>query len=197
MKNATVWSRKVYQGFWPVFYGITLVILGLVVMAAAGSFTIGIAWLMGIAFVFSGLVQVVHAFQLLHTRGRAGRFLLAALSLIGGVIMLRNPLVGAEGITLLLTFYLLFGGIAKGFMDYELGKTYGRSWLICSSVVSVLLGGWLIATLPVSSLFIPGTLLGVDLFFQGFSLAFYSSAYRTEYFFSEPVLATRQFRKVS
>lgn len=197
MNTTIASSRKVHHGFWPVFFGITLVLLGLVVMASASSFTFGISWIMGFAFVVSGGVQTVHAFQLLDSRGRVGRFLMAALSLIAGVVILRNPDVGAEAITLLLSFYLLFGGLTKGVVAYESGQAYGRNWLIFSSIVSAFLGVWLIVTFPSSSLIMPGTLLGVDLLFNGFSLAFFSIGYTTQYHQSEPVSLPNRFRNVS
>ena len=62
----------------------------------------------------------------------------------------------------------------------EASEAKGSIWLILSSLVSFVLGLYLIGTLPVSSLYIPGTLLGIDLIFYGASLTAFSANRRAE-----------------
>ena len=69
-------------------------ILGVIVIGAPILATIGISWLMGLSFVISSVAQLIHAFRFTKLRGWVSRYLLASLSVVAGVITLRNPIAG-------------------------------------------------------------------------------------------------------
>lgn len=167
-----------YSWEWPAVVGVLLMVMGATVIGAPVLATIGVSWLMGLSFVISGVAQLIHALRFTKSRGWVSRYLLASLSLVAGFITLRNPIAGAVGITLVLSFYLLLSSVARGTLAIEAKGINGRGWLTFSSVVSFCLGIYLLFNLGVNSLIVPGTLLGVDLIFYGVSLTFIAGTFR-------------------
>jgi uncharacterized membrane protein HdeD (DUF308 family) len=153
----------------PVFFGAFLVMLGVVAIAIPIATTVGISWALGLLLVVSGAAQLIQAFRFPSTRGWVSRFLLATISIVAGIIVVRNPIAGAIGMTLALGFYLLVNAVGRGLLALEFKEISGRGWLVFSSLISFCLGVYVIATFPISSLIVPGTLFGVDLIFYGFS----------------------------
>lgn len=193
MENSKKESELTYSWEWPAVFGILLIVLGAIIISVPVFVSIGISWLMGLAFVVGGVGQLIHAFRFARSPGWAGRFLMASLSIVAGIILFRSPILGDIGITLILAFYLLTSAIARGVIAVEATRITGRGWLIFSAFVSFGLGLYLLATFPVSSLIIPGTLLGIDLVFYGISLVAISGSFRRERLFIEPT----EFRRVS
>jgi uncharacterized membrane protein HdeD (DUF308 family) len=147
--------------------GILMVILGIIALNIPVASSIGLAWMMGALFFANGVIQFIHSIRYRNTSGTVGRFLLSALSLVAGLIVLRNPVSGTMGITLALTFFLLVESVGKWMLAADLRPNRGWGWLFFSSAVSFLLGMYLIATFPVNSLIVPGIFFGIDLIFYG------------------------------
>lgn len=163
-----------------VAVGTLLMVLGVVVMMVCTLATVEIALLLGMGLIVSGCLQVFHVPRYGGSSGWATRFLLAAISVIAGIVVLRNPVVGAFVMTLAMGSYFLLTGLARGLLVYEMGASRGRAWLTFSAVLSFVLGVYLVATLPVSSQYIPGLFLGMDIFFYGaFALAHSGEAVST------------------
>lgn len=178
MANQNAQNGTEYSWEWPALMGVLLMVLGATVIGVPIVATVAISWLMGAVFLVSGIAQLIHAFRFTTSRGWVSRFLLASLSIVAGLITLRNPLAGALGITLVLSFYLLLSGVARGLLSIEAKGMKGRGWLSLSSVATLFLGGYLFFHLEANSLYIPGTLLGVDLIFYGVSLTFFAGNFR-------------------
>jgi uncharacterized membrane protein HdeD (DUF308 family) len=155
---------------WPVVMGIVLIILGATAVAVPVATSAALAWTLGVLFLASGIAQLIHAFNFIKHSGRVGRFLLSAISIVAGVLTLRNPFGGMMGITLALSFYMLINAVMKGAMAVELRPLRGWGWLVASSLISFIFGVYLLITLPISSLFVPGFFFGVDLIFFGVSM---------------------------
>lgn len=150
--------------------GVLLMILGAVVIGASTVATIAISWLMGLCLILGGVAQLFHTYRFRGLHSPVIRFLIAAVSVIAGVVILKSPIVGAVGITLALAIYLFFSAVTKAALAFEGNPATGRGWLIFSSLVSFFLGVCLFTTFPLTSWVIPGTLLGVDLIFYGLSI---------------------------
>ncbi len=160
----------VYSWEWPIGIGIFLIILGIVALAAPIATSVALAWLVGVLFISSGIAQLIHAFRCARERGTTGRFLLSALSIAAGIVIMRNPFLGTIGITMVLAFYLLVGAVGKWFLASDMRPAKGWGLLFVSSMISLVLGILLIVTLPATSLIVPGIFLGVDFIFYGSSL---------------------------
>jgi len=98
-----------------------------------------------------------------------GRFvlwvLLGALYIVAGLVTLTNPLLAAALLTLTLGIALIASGVMR--VAVAMSMKTGMAWMILSGVITLLLGLVIVAHWPVSSLYILGIFLGVDLIFAG------------------------------
>ncbi len=148
--------RADYAWGWAACLGVFLMALGAGVIALATYATIAISLIMGVALILGGIAQLFHTFGFNKRRRPVIQFLMSALSVIAGVILLRSPVVGALGITLILAFYLFFVGATKLALAFAWPRARGHGWMILSSIVSLFLGVCVFATFPITSLVIPG-----------------------------------------
>jgi uncharacterized membrane protein HdeD (DUF308 family) len=101
------------------------------------------------------------------------------VSIIGGFIMVRYPVIGIMGIGLTIIFYLFMSAASQMTLGFATRHIRGSGMLLLSSVVSLFLGIFLIAQLPFSALWIPGVFLAVDLIIGGLSLIVLSLKFRS------------------
>ncbi len=81
--------------------------------------------------------------------------------------MFRYPDTGMLGISLALSFYFLLAATAKWIVYMSVRPAKGWGWGLASSMMSFALGVLIIVTFPFSALWVPGTLLGIDLIIAG------------------------------
>src|SRR3569623_514651 len=90
-----------------------------------------------------------------------------ALYVFAGIICLQNPFAAATILTLLLGFALVIGGLVRIFLATRMRQGTPWGWVVFSGLISVFLGIVIITHWPVSSFFVLGIFLGVDLIFIG------------------------------
>ena len=123
----------------------------------------------GIMMVIAGVVEVISAFQI----KTWGKFLLwlalGALYIVGGFATFGNPLLAATLLTLLLGAALVTSGIMRIILAFSMKQGMPWIWVALSGAVTLLLGLMILSRWPVSSLYILGLFLGVDLVIAGAS----------------------------
>jgi uncharacterized membrane protein HdeD (DUF308 family) len=152
---------------WIVALGAIYVIAGLIALGSVAAATVATVFVVGIMMVIAGVAEVINAFQI-RTWGRFLLWLaLGALYIIGGFATFENPLLAAALLTLLLGASLVVSGIMRIVLAFSMKE--GMPWIaVClSGAVTLLLGAVILAHWPVSSIYILGLLLGIDLVFAG------------------------------
>jgi uncharacterized membrane protein HdeD (DUF308 family) len=74
--------------------------------------------------------------------------------------------------TVLLIVYFIVEGISKVIFALNIRPFTGWGWLLASGIVGILLGAYLWANMPISSEWVLGVLLGIQLIVEGAALAF-------------------------
>lgn len=159
---------------WFLIAGLANIILGIVAFSLPINSTIGLTFALGILFVVGGSLQVIHTIQLRNEVGNGWRMFHAAIGMVAGVLMLRYPGAGMIGVAIAMTFYFFVSAAAKTVLALGLRPHRGWGWAFASAVASFCLGAYIIATFPVSALWVPGFLLGIDLVILGLSLVGFS-----------------------
>jgi uncharacterized membrane protein HdeD (DUF308 family) len=154
---------------WFVALGIALILLGAACILGEMAATLITVVVLGWLLLISGIVTLVHAFQTRTWSGFLLYLLSALLRLFTGFVLIRFPLGGALGITVLLALLFVVGG---AFRAIGAGKLrFPRwGWAVASGIISVALGIMLLVQFPASSLWFIGLAVGVDLVFEGTSL---------------------------
>jgi uncharacterized membrane protein HdeD (DUF308 family) len=155
---------------WIVALGIVYAIAGLIALSSVVFATRVTVFVVGIMMLISGIAEVINAFQL-RSWGKFLLWLLVGLLYIAaGLVTFVNPLLAAAALTLLLGIALVVSGVMRIILAF--GMREGMSWVVLAGAVTLLLGAVILAHWPVSSLFVLGVLLGVDLIIIGIGWIF-------------------------
>jgi uncharacterized membrane protein HdeD (DUF308 family) len=154
---------------WILALGIVYVIAGLVALGSVVMATVASVLIVGVMMIVAGVAEIINAFQ---CKGW-GRFLiwvlLGALYIVAGFITFENPLFAAAILTLLLGASLVASGIMRIILAFSMKREQPWIWVLLSSLVTLLLGLSILAHWPVSSVYILGIFLGIDLVMAGAS----------------------------
>jgi uncharacterized membrane protein HdeD (DUF308 family) len=154
--------------FWMEALGGALVLLGLVALAfvVVASFVSTI--LLGALLVASGAAQIGASFGYWRRRG-AGfglGIILGGLCLVSGLLCLANPAASLMFLTLILGSYFIASGLVRVWIAVR-GRFPGWGWGVTVALAEFLLGTLTLAGWPNTSLFVLGTLLGIQLISSG------------------------------
>jgi uncharacterized membrane protein HdeD (DUF308 family) len=152
---------------WIVALGIIYLFVGLLALYSVVTATIASVLVVGIMMLIAGVAEVVNAFQVKSW----GKFflwvILGVLYIVAGFVTFENPLLAAALLTLVLGAALVASGIMRIILAFNMKE--GTRWIavVFSGIVTFLLGLIILAHWPVSSLYILGLFLGLDLVFAG------------------------------
>jgi len=152
---------------WIIALGIVYVVAGLIALGSVVMATVVSVFVVGIMMLIAGVAEVIHAFQV----RTWGKFLfwvlLGALYIVAGFVAFENPLLAAAVLTLILGIALVASGIMRLILAFSMRAGTPWVWVALSSAITLLLGLVILAHWPVSSLYILGVFLGIDLIFAG------------------------------
>ena len=130
----------------------------------------------GFLILFDGVAQLVQSFQCKGWKSRLWHIAIAVLYVLAGISIISNPLLASSFFTLVLAFSLIFAGIARALMAFQLRPVSGWYWPLLSGIASVVLGGMIATRWPASSLFVIGLFVALELLFHGWSTIFIALA---------------------
>lgn len=159
---------------WVLASGIAFVSLGAMAFGYSVLVTMASVFVLGWALVFGGLFQAIHAFKVSQWTGFLLELLLAILYVVVGLVMVAHPEAGALSVTLLIAAFFLVGGLSRIVAGTILHPP-GRTWLLLSGVVTLLLGILIWAEWPASGLWVIGTFVAIDMVFSGTRLIMLAS----------------------
>jgi uncharacterized membrane protein HdeD (DUF308 family) len=154
---------------WIVTLGIVYVVAGFVALGSVVLATVATVFVVGIMMLIAGVAEVINAFQI-KTWGKFLLWLLlGALYIVAGFVTFENPLLAAALLTLLLGVSLVASGIMRIVLAFSMKEGAPWIWVVLSGTITLLLGLVILAHWPVSSLYILGLFLGIDLVLAGAS----------------------------
>jgi uncharacterized membrane protein HdeD (DUF308 family) len=152
---------------WMVAFGVLLALAGFIALGSVLLATIASVIVVGVSMIFSGIAEIIYGVALRSWKKFFLWVLLGLLYVIGGVAVFQNPLLAAGFLTLLLGAGLFASGLVRIFLAFNLPKDSPWIFVGLSGLITLLLGVVVLAQWPVSSLWVIGTFLGVDLVFAG------------------------------
>ncbi len=151
---------------WFMAVGTLLLALGIVAAINLLEATIATTYLVAGMMVAGGAVQIVHAAGVRRWMRTVGWGLAGSLYFLAALALLRNPLLSAAVLTLLLIAALIAAGLVRCGLALAV-RPDGWGWLVLSGLFSMVAAFVLALRWPVNALWIPGLLLAVDLLLQG------------------------------
>lgn len=162
---------------WFLALGILLVILGMVAIGASVFVTLATMVFVGFLMIFGGILQTAHAMTM---RGWSGFYLdllAGILYIVVGCLVVAHPGATAVALTLLISVFLIMGGIFRMVVAFAV-PYQNRLWLFIHGLVNLILGVMIAMDLPVSGLWVVGLFIGIDMVFNGWSLIMLSMVAR-------------------
>jgi uncharacterized membrane protein HdeD (DUF308 family) len=157
------------RGKWAAItaFGVLLVILGAAALVFALTSTIVTVALNGVLFLIAGGAEIGIG---MHSR-TWGRFFLwvvgGLLYIAAGVLCIVNPLLASAVLTLMLGAGLIAAGAVRAYLATQLPADQPRALVFLAAAVTIVLGLIIVSHWPLDSVYVLGTLLGVDLLFHG------------------------------
>ncbi len=163
---------------WFAALGIIMIVAGFIALMSVVMATVVGALLVGIMMIASGIVEIVHGFQM---KGW-GRFfmwiVIGAFYALAGILIVWNPLLASVALTLVIGIVLVFAGIARILLATQMRSAAPWGWVLLSGAITALLGIIIILQWPVSGFYVLGIFLGVDLIIAGASWLGAAMAFR-------------------
>lgn len=147
--------------------GVISIVCGTFAMLAPGLTGFSIAVLLGVLVLIAGVVRMVWAFQASSFLRGIVAFVIGALTLAAGVLLISEPLLASGVVTIMLAIYFIADGAFELIAAFERRPLYGWGWLLFGGVVSLLLGFIIWAQFPLSGIWAMGILVGIKLFMIG------------------------------
>jgi uncharacterized membrane protein HdeD (DUF308 family) len=148
-------------------FGLLLAVLGAAALFFSLIATIATVTLNGVLFLIAGVAEIGIG---MHSRAW-GRFFLwvigGLLYLAAGVLCIVNPILASVVLTFLLGCGLIAAGVTRLVLAMQLPAGQPRGLVFVAAAVTILLGLIIVSHWPLDSVYVLGTLLGVDLLFHG------------------------------
>ena len=154
---------------WIVALGVVYTVAGFVALGSVAMATVVSVFVVGVMMIVAGVAEVISAFQIKSW----GKFLLwvllGLLYVVAGFVTFQNPLLAAALLTLILGASLVASGIMRIILAFSMKRETPWIWVALSGAITLLLGVLILARWPVSSVYILGLFLGIDLIMAGAS----------------------------
>lgn len=152
---------------WIVAFGVIALIAGIVALGSVVWATASAIIVIGFMMLMVGAIEIVSAFNMRSWGRFAFWLLIGILYVVAGFICLQNPFAAATILTLLLGIALIVAGLLRIFLATQMKQGTPWGWVVLSGLISFFLGLIIVAHWPVSSFYVLGLFLGIDLVFIG------------------------------
>ena len=153
---------------WILALGIALIVIGCLAVTYTVSATIASMVYLGYFLLIGGFFEVVAAFWARQWGGFFLGLLMGVLLILAGIITLNHEGGVAILLTGIIAFFFMIGGIMRIVAAFSM-KFSNWGWVVLSGLVTFILGLMIWRQWPISGLWVPGMLLGVDLIFSGWN----------------------------
>jgi uncharacterized membrane protein HdeD (DUF308 family) len=164
---------------WLLALGITSIVLGTLGFYMTFAFTVTSVLVFGVLLLVGGLFQLVQAFTCRGWKAVLWHVLIGLLYVAAGIDIIYNPVRASAVLTLVLAGILIAVGVSRIIMAFQIRAAVdGWYWSLLSGVISIVLGGMIIAQWPESGLWVIGLFVAIELLFNGWSTIFVALAAR-------------------
>lgn len=154
---------------WLLALGVVSLILGVIGLGMTATLTIVSVIFFGALLLVGGVVQLIDAFKHPGWKSTFWHVLIALLYLVGGIILVGDPVGGSVALTLVVAAMLVASGVFRAVMAFQAKGVAGWGWLLFGAILSIVLGLMILASWPVSGLWVIGLFVAIELIINGWS----------------------------
>ncbi|MBA2408318.1 MAG: DUF308 domain-containing protein [Gammaproteobacteria bacterium] len=163
-------SQSVAHRGWFIFEGVVFLLLGVLAILFPFIASVALEIYLGALLVVGGIATGIRAIAAKGVPYRSSSIVLAALTIITGLLLLIFVPGGLLALTLTLATFFIVQGIFEIARGVQSKGQRGRGWLIVSGLAGLIVGLLLWLGLPSTALWAVGTLTGINLIFTGIAL---------------------------
>ena len=163
---------------WLLGLGILFVVLGFIGLGMTVGLTMVSIVFMGALFIFAGFAQMVDVFKSHHWKGIVGHALIAVLYIMGGAMVIHDPVLASAVITALIAWILIIIGVTRLIMAVVLRHAAGWGWLLFAGITAIILGLLILMQWLYSALWIIGMFIAIELIVNGWTYIFLAMGMR-------------------
>lgn len=158
------------HSFWYLLQSVLMILGGILALVFPIISSVAIVIFLGWLLIFSGILQAFSLIDVRHVPHFWLQLVSVVLSVLVGILFLRNPGAGLLTLTLLLIVFFMVEGISKIIFSLTIRPFPNWGWVFASGVVGILLALYLWANTPVTAIWLLGVLLGIELISEGAAL---------------------------
>ena len=158
------------HSFWYILQSVLMILAGIMALVFPIISSVAIVIFLGWLLIFSGILQAFSLLDARHVPHFWLQLVSVVLSVLVGILFLRNPGAGLLTLTLLLIVFFMVEGISKIIFSLTIRPFPNWGWVFASGVVGILLAFYLWANTPVTAVWLLGVLLGIGLISEGAAL---------------------------
>ena len=160
------------HSLWYLIQGALMVIAGVLALIYPLVSTVAVVLFLGWLLIISGILQGISLFDARRVPHFWLQLVSVALSVIIGVLFLRDPGQALLVLTLLLIVFLMVEGISKVIFSLTIRPFPNWGWVLASGIIGILLALYLWASLPITAIWLLGVLLGIQLICEGAAIGY-------------------------
>src|SRR6266567_4551882 len=160
------------HSFWYILQSVLMILGGILALVFPIISSVAIVIFLGWLLIFSGVLQAFSLIDVRHVPHFWLQLVSVVLSVLVGILFLRNPGAGLLTLTLLLIVFFMVEGISKIIFSLTIRPFPNWGWVFASGLVGILLAFYLWASLPVTAIWLLGVLLGIQLICEGAALGY-------------------------
>ncbi len=162
------------HSLWYLIQGALMVLGGVLALIYPIVSSVAVVLFLGWLLIISGVVQGISLIGAQNVPHFWLQLISVVLSVIVGMLFIRQPGEGLLAITLLLIVFFMVEGISKLVFALTIRPFPNWGWVLASGVIGILLSLFLWASLPVTAIWLLGVLLGIHLICEGAALGYLS-----------------------
>ena len=160
------------HSLWYLVQGGLMVLAGLLALVYPVLSSVGVVFLLGWLLIISGVAQGISLIGARNVPHYWLQLISVVLSVIVGLMFLRDPEQGLLTLTVLLIVFFMVEGMSKVIFALTIRPIPNWGWVLLSGIIGILAAVYLWSSLPVTAVWLLGLLFGVLLISEGAALGY-------------------------
>ena len=162
---------------WTLGLGVALVVLGVMATALSVMATLVSVLFVGYLLLCAGTMEALSGFRDVEWGGLLLHVVNGVLAVIGGILVMTHPGLGALFLTLFMAIFFVTVGLVRLVVSTAAGLPH-RAWIALSGLIALVLALLVWSELPEGAVWVIGTFVGIDLMFAGWACLMRAMAQR-------------------
>jgi uncharacterized membrane protein HdeD (DUF308 family) len=160
------------HSLWYLIQGALMILGGILALIYPIMSSVAVVLFLGWVLIVSGIVQGISLIDARNVPHFWLQLVSVVLSIVVGLLLIRNPEQGLLTVTLLLIVFFMVEGFSKVIFSLTIRPFPNWGWILVSGIIGILLSLFLWANLPVTAIWLLGLLVGIQLISEGAALGY-------------------------